>query len=278
MPRDISSPAFAGEGDRASAPALPRHRSTFILPPMTVAAALRSVAHAALDFALPPRCPACGVIVGEAHRFCLDCWKQLLFLGEPCCVRCGLPFGYGADAAAECGRCLADPPPFDRLRAAVAYGEIARAVALKLKYSGRPGVAETLAGFVARHLAADRDAVLTPVPLHRWRIWKRGYNQSALIASALARASGVPVELDLLRRTRATPSLRGLNRRERAEAVRGAFALPEAKRARVRGRNVVLVDDVFTSGATAGACARALRRGGAARVEILCWARVVAAD
>jgi ComF family protein len=241
-------------------------------------------AHAALrellDFALPPRCPGCGAITSEPHRFCLDCWGSLTFLGEPCCTRCGLPFAYPVEGGqAECGRCLADPPPFDRLRAAVAYGDVSRQVALKLKYSGRPGLAETLAHFMLRHLrAGERDALLVPVPLHRWRIWKRGYNQAALIASALSRRSGLPAGLDLLSRTRATPPLKGLGRRERALAVRGAFKVPPRGRERLAGRHILLVDDVYTSGATAAACARALKRGGAASVEILCWARVVHVD
>src|SRR4051812_43131940 len=245
---------------------------------MSAAVAFRRVAAAAVDFALPPRCPACGTIVPEARNFCFDCWSKLQFLADPCCARCGLPFAFGAGAEAECGRCLAEPPPFDRLRAAVAYGEVARAVALKLKYGGRPGVAETLARFMRRRLEADAEALLVPVPLHRWRIWKRGYNQAALIAGALARSTGRPLALDLLVRTRATPPLQGLGRRERAEAVRGAFAVREAGKGAVRGREILLIDDVFTSGATAGACARALKRAGAARVGILCWARVIAAE
>ena len=239
-------------------------------------AAARGLAVRALDFALPPRCPACGLIVAEPHAFCLGCWRSLAFLGEPCCARCGLPFEYGGGEEAECGRCLADPPPFDRLRAAVAYGEVARAVALKLKYSGRPGVAETLARLMARHLDRGGASLLVPVPLHRWRIWKRGYNQAALVASALSRRTGLAADLDLLRRTRATPPLKGLGRRERALAVRGAFRLRDGGKAALAGRSVILVDDVFTSGATAAACARVLKRAGAESVSVLTWARVVA--
>ena len=235
----------------------------------------RAAGRQVVDFALPPRCPGCGLIVEDAHRFCLDCWQALTFLGEPCCARCGLPFDYDAGAGVECGGCMAEPPAFDRLRAAVAYGEIARKVALKLKYSGRPAVAETLATFMQRHLVHTPDALLVPVPLHRWRIWKRGYNQSALIASALSRRSGIPADLDLIARAKATPPLKGLGRRERALAVRGAFRMSEAAKRRAEGRTIILVDDVFTSGATANACARVLKRAGAAEVNILCWARVV---
>jgi ComF family protein len=232
-----------------------------------------------LDFALPPRCPGCGAITGEPHRFCLDCWSSLTFLADPCCACCGLPFAFPAAGEALCGRCLAEPPPFGRLRAAVAYGEVSRQVALKLKYNGRPGLAETLAHFMLRHVGPGAgEALLVPVPLHRWRIWKRGYNQAALIASALSRRTALPVGLDVLTRTRATPPLRGLGRRERALAVRGAFKVSPGARGRLAGRSVLLVDDVYTSGATAAACARALKRGGAARVDVLCWARVVAVD
>lgn len=228
-----------------------------------------------LDFALPPRCPGCGAVTGEPHLFCLDCWTRLIFLGEPCCARCALPFDYGAGAGLECGRCLADPPAYDRLRAAVAYGEIARAVALKLKYGGRPGVAETMARFMARHLDLGADALLAPVPLHRWRIWRRGYNQSALIAAALARRTGHRTSLDLIERIRPTPPLRGMGPSERRDAVRGAFRIAARHRAGLRRRDVILIDDVYTSGATANGCARALKRAGAGRVEILAWARVV---
>ncbi len=247
---------------------------------MNAAAGLaRNALRQAVDFALPPRCPGCGAVTPDPHSFCLACWQSLSFLGEPCCVRCGLPFEYEAGADVECGRCLAEPPRFDRLRAAVAYGEVASKVALKLKYGGRPGVAGTLARFMARHVGeADGDGVLVPVPLHRWRIWRRGYNQSALIASALAKRSGLTADLDLLRRIRATPLLRGLGRRERALAVRGAFRVRDGAKEALAGRRIILVDDFFTSGATANACAAALKRAGAGRVEILCWARVVAEE
>jgi ComF family protein len=227
-----------------------------------------------VDFVLPPRCSGCGAIISDPHSFCPACWGSLSMLGDPCCARCGLPFDYFAGEEVECGRCLADPPHFDRLRAAVAYGNVARQVALKLKYSGRPGVAVTLGRLMARHLPSSESGyILVPVPLHRWRIWRRGYNQSALIASSLARGSGLRVDLDLLRRIKPTPVLRGLGRRERALAVRGAFAVRD--KASVEGRSFILVDDIFTSGATANACAGVMKRAGAERVEILCWARVV---
>jgi ComF family protein len=236
----------------------------------------RRIADSILDFALPPRCPGCGEVVAEPHSFCLGCWQTVDWLAGPSCERCGLPFPYDQGAGAQCGACLADPPQFGRLRAAVAYGDVARRVALKLKYGGKPGVARTIARYMQRHLPALGDNVLlAPVPLHRWRIWKRGYNQAALIASALAGAGRHDVKLDLVKRVKPTPPLRRMGRRERLRMLSGAFAVEERMRSHLQGRTIVLVDDVYTSGATTNACARALKRAGAAEVNILCWARVV---
>lgn len=227
-----------------------------------------------IDLALPPRCPGCGEITAADHRFCTRCWSGLRFLGPPWCARCHLPFEFDRGPDATCAECMADPPIHDGVRAAVAYSEVARSVALKLKYSGRLACAETMARAMQRLMPEDA-GLLVPVPLHRWRIWSRGFNQAALIARAVARATGVPCDAELLRRTRATPVLRGLGRRGRAKAVAGAFALAPGARQRIQGKTLVLVDDVHTSGATATACARVLKRGGAARVILLCWARVL---
>ncbi|MFD1034424.1 ComF family protein [Sphingomonas hankookensis] len=225
--------------------------------------------------ALPPRCPGCGVVVEADHRFCAPCWSGLRFLGDPACVRCGVPFAVDAGPGMCCAACLARPPAHDGVRAAVAYGPVARNVALKLKYGGRLALARTMARLMLRHLPAEATC-LVPVPLHRRRLWTRGYNQAQLIAAELGRLGGVPVACDVLRRTRSTPPLRGMDGRRRAKAVRGAFAVTDP--ARIKGQSIVLIDDVHTSGATVDACAKVLRAAGADRVSILCWARVVGAD
>lgn len=238
---------------------------------MDWAAPIRLIA----DAALPPRCPACSAITREAHRFCADCWGSLRFLGEPCCAGCRAPFAFDRGAGARCGNCLAVPPRHRGIHAAVGYGPVARDVVLRLKYGRRIGHAETIARLMARVLPRDAD-LLVPVPLHRWRLWSRGFNQAALIADALARTTGVAVDRQALVRTRATGSMRGFGRRARARSARGAFAVVDS--AAVAGKRLALVDDVHASGATADACTRALLKAGAVSVDVLVWARVLDGD
>jgi ComF family protein len=238
---------------------------------------LGRLAAGTVALALPPRCPGCGEVVEADHRLCAACWGGLRFLGPPACALCGEPFDVERGEQARCAPCLADPPPHDGLRAAVAYGPVARRLALKLKYGGRMSLAETMARMMARHLPDDA-ALLVPVPLHRWRLWSRGFNQAALIAADLSAIRGVPHDPLLLRRVRRTPVLRGISGRDRRRAVRGAFALRPGGDAAIAGRHVVLIDDVHTSGATVGACAAVLRRAGAARITVLTFARVTHGD
>lgn len=224
-----------------------------------------------LDFALPPRCGGCGTIVDEVDSFCADCWRTLEFLGSGGCSRCGLPLK--ATDAELCGACLAKPPRLDRIRSAVAYDDISSTIAMRLKYGRKVGLARTMSRYMSSLVADLPEALLVPVPLHRSRLWRRGFNQSAIVARALSKQTGLPMSAEALQRVRATPPLKGMNMRQRRRTVAGAFRANPA--VELRGRTVVLIDDVVTTGSTANACARVLKSAGAARVELISWARVI---
>lgn len=231
----------------------------------------------ALNLLLPPRCLACGTDVEVPGTLCPACWSRVTFIGPPLCACCGRPFDYAAPDRSLCGACIAAPPRFDRCRSALVYDEGSRGLVLAFKHADRTDVAEGFGAWLARagaELLADADLVAA-VPLHRWRLFARRYNQAALLALAVARRCGLPACPDLLLRRRRTPSQGGLSRSGRARNVAGAFAVRATCRERVRGARIVLLDDVFTTGATVEECARVLRRAGAARVDVLTLARVV---
>jgi ComF family protein len=239
---------------------------------MAIARRMRSLAGFVLDFALPPRCAGCGVIVERVHSFCSDCWTKVEFLGRGGCNSCGLPLE--ATDADECAVCLARPPRIARTRAAVVYDDLTRGVAIRLKYGRKVALARTMARYMAPLIDIQRsNALLVPVPLHRTRIWSRGFNQSAIVARELSRLTGLRTMPGALTRTKRTPPLKGMSPLQRRRAVAGAFKVPDSET--IRGKTVVLVDDVLTTGSTANACARALKRAGAERVELVSWARVV---
>ncbi|MCB2013919.1 MAG: ComF family protein [Sphingobium sp.] len=247
---------------------------------MALSDGMRRIVRHVLDYALPPRCPCCGEIVAEDDRFCHNCWDEIEFLGEPCCARCGAPFDHVVNDEVWCGACLADPPPWDSARAAVQYGEYSRTIALRLKYGRRTGLARFMARYMQPHideaiLSARSEAVIIPVPLHRWRLWGRGFNQSQLIAGHIGKASAIEVEPFALRRIVATRPLQDMSHRQREKTVGKAFAVDARYENRISGKIVILVDDVHTSGATARACTRVLLKAGARSVHLLCWARVL---
>ena len=225
-----------------------------------------------VDFALPARCPGCAAVIDEVGAFCPECWGRMEWLGDGGCVTCGLPLG--STEADSCARCLAEPPSLDRMRAAVAYDELPRSIVLKLKYGRKVALAKTMARYMAP-LASDRSdrAIVVPVPLHRGRLWSRGFNQSAIVARQLAGTWGHECDVGLIKRTKRTQPLRGMSHNQRRKAVAGAFSVVDDRR--LIGRDVILVDDVLTSGSTAEACAKVLRKAGAERIELICWARVV---
>ena len=225
----------------------------------------------ALDFALPPRCPCCGSIVADVDSFCAECWRQIDFLGDRGCRTCGLPLQ--STDVETCAACLARPPRITRTRAAVAYDDLSRGLAIRLKYGRKVAIARTMARYMAPLVDLGGDRIFVPVPLHRTRLWSRGFNQSALVAQELSRQLNIAADPFVLRRVRRTPPLKGMSPLQRRKAVAGAFKV--AGKAAVAGKTVILINDVLTTGSTAEGCARALKRAGAIRVELVSWARVV---
>ena len=230
-----------------------------------------------IDLVYPPRCPSCGEALAAQDGLCMACWSELVIPGEPACARCQRPFaGQHAESGAVCAPCLADPPRHDGIAAATLYNEASRKLVLAFKHGRRLALAPMLARLAAARLPdLAGEWLLVPVPLHRWRLWRRGFNQSAVLAREIARLCRQPLVVDGLVRRKATPTLGGLGKAARARALSGAIEANPRQRERLRGARVILVDDVLTSGATSDACVRALKRAGAVEVRIACFARVL---
>lgn len=240
---------------------------------------LKRAFNSLVDILMPPLCIACKEPLLSGAGYCARCWGELRFIGDGCCDRCGVPLPVAWRTELSCLGCHAEPPDFDRARAPFAYAGVARQTVLRFKHGGEH-LAELIAGPMARAarpLIGDKTLVL-PVPLHPRRLFARGYNQSALLARAIAAQCAVPLLVDGLRRVKPTPPTAGAGRRARALMMAGAFRVPDSRRARIAGADVLLVDDVMTTGATASASARALRRAGAGRVDVVTYARVVPDD
>ncbi|MBB5044812.1 ComF family protein [Shinella fusca] len=238
---------------------------------------LRGLAGAALDLVYPPACAGCGVLLGSGAGLCPGCWSKLAFIERPYCEVLGTPFSHDLGPGILSADAIANPPPFERLRSVALYDDLARNLVHSLKYRDRTDLAPMMAGWMLRagDGAVEAADVIVPVPLHRLRLIWRKFNQAAELSRALAALSGTPVLIDAVRRTKRTRRQIGLSPRARAENVRSAFSVTPEGREALFGRRVVLVDDVYTTGATVAAVTRALKRAGAADVTVLTFARAL---
>lgn len=246
--------------------ALPRSARTF----------LRGCA----NILFPPVCLACNELVEQQGALCSECWNQMEFCAGPACDICGYPFEYQMEHHTICGACIQQPPPYGRARAVFRYNSISRQLVTSLKYHDKTHIVPYIADWMVRageDILADADYII-PVPLHRRRLWMRRYNQSALLSQHITRKTSVPTLYNALVRTRYTPPQAGLNYKQRIKNVTGAFQVIAKYRFRIKGKRIILIDDVLTTGATVKACARALLKVGAQRVDVLTLGQTVKGD
>ncbi|MEM6475629.1 MAG: ComF family protein [Pseudomonadota bacterium] len=261
---------------RACLPRLPTRCKPCDTPCMGARTILTESLQPLVDLVYPPRCPLCGDALAQQGGLCATCWSELEAPGEPSCQSCQRPIVSGHDT---CWDCTSAPPLHTGVYAATVYDDASRKLILTFKHGGKIALARLLGQMMAARLPiADPGSgppLLIPVPLHRWRLWGRGYNQAALLARELERNGRGQLLVDGLVRRKQTPSLGGLGSEERRKVLAGAIAVRQTRAKRIAGRDVILVDDVLTSGATSNACVEVLLETGAASVRIACFARVL---
>lgn len=238
------------------------------------------ILHAIVDTILPPRCIITGDAVDSQGTISPKAWADLSFITAPFCTCCGFPFEFDTgfeNAENLCAACLKERPVFSKARSALIYNDASRDLILGFKHGDKMHAVVTMTPWLklaGADLWAEADLVV-PVPLNRWRLMRRRFNQSAIMAQETAKAIRKDVIVDALLRTRATPSQGHLKAGERAENVKNAFTVNPKRAGEVTGKNIILIDDVYTTGSTVSECAKALLKGGAASVNVLSLARVV---
>jgi len=241
----------------------------------------RALTLAAIRTIYPPQCISCEALVAEEGALCATCWPQVPFVFGLCCDSCGVPLpGQDDGTPVQCDECLTLARPWEQGRAVMLYGDKARQILLGLKYYDRLDYARPAGRWLAQRAAPmlAPDTLVAPVPLHWLRFVKRRYNQAALLSAAMARELRLAHCPDLLIRTRYTGTQDGRGREGRFANVEGAFAPHPRQGHRIRGRNILLVDDVMTAGATFAAATEACLSHGAASVRVIALARVARCD
>jgi ComF family protein len=237
---------------------------------------MRTLLAACADLVVPPCCLVCRAPLSAHHLLCAHCWREVHFIRAPLCDVLGMPLPFDTGGRMVSAAAVAQPPAYARARAVAHYSGAMRTLIHQFKYADRHDARALFGRWLAE---AGRDLipgidVVAPVPLSRWRLLSRRFNQAAILAQELSRQTGLALDLRLLQRARSTPTQVGLTRDQRRRNLAGALRVPRGRRASLQGRNVLVIDDVITTGATVEACARALLRAGAARVDVVALALV----
>ncbi len=230
----------------------------------------------AVDTILPPRCVITGDLVDRQGMIAAQAWRGLEFISDPFCEHCGFPFDFEVEDGTLCASCIAYQQPYESARAALKYNDVSRSLVLGFKHGDKTHAVRAFVPWLQKaglEMLEEADLIV-PVPLHPWRLISRRYNQAALMAYALAKETGHKVVPDALHRVRVTQTQGHLNTKERHKNVRKAFALNPKYASKVKGKTIVLIDDVYTTGATIRECTKTLLKSGAARIHILTLARV----
>ncbi|WP_092868677.1 ComF family protein [Hyphomicrobium facile] len=236
----------------------------------------RRLRRAALDLLLPPVCLGCRTRIMDHDSLCPSCWSQINFVRPPVCDRLGLPLAIDTGGVTLSAAAVANPPDYDRARAVASFGGLLQVLIHGFKFHDNHNARRLFGRWMAdagREVLADAD-LLVPVPLARWRLLARRFNQAQILAAEAGRRTGKPVNPFALVRIRSTPHQIGLTRAQRSRNVAGVFRVPDREVPNISGKAIVLVDDVITSGATASAAARALKQAGACKVDVLALAIV----
>lgn len=228
------------------------------------------------DLCVPPLCMMCEAILAEPGGCCSSCWSSIRFITKPYCEITGAPFGHDLGEGMLSADAIANPLPYSRCRSAVIYDENIRSLVTGFKYSDRLDLTPWLANWMitAGHELFEQNPVIIPVPLYPLRLIGRRYNQSSELARHIGKQTGLNFRPDILIRHRRTKQQVGLGSKERERNVQGAFRVKDEMKPELLSRNVLIIDDVYTSGATVKAAARALMRGGSTNIDVLTFARV----
>ncbi|MBH9974225.1 MULTISPECIES: ComF family protein [Bartonella] len=230
-----------------------------------------------MNLLFPPTCPGCGCFVDKNGTICPECWQKLHFITKPYCPIMGTPFTYDPGDVFFSGEAIQSPPPFGRARSVVAHFGLARTLVARLKYGDRTDLAPSMAEWMvtAGKELIDSADMIVPVPLHYRRFLKRKYNQATELSRHIANRTGKPLEPLVLMRRKNTRQQVGLVKKARQRNMIGAFRVPEKQKEKIRDKHILLIDDVFTTGATLRSATKALLRGGAESVDVLTFSRVI---